>query len=125
MAGDLSLEFALCLVDLERGTTLQPSESQTAHYGQTRWRFSLGEFKDTLRHSEDTPLLEFQLEIADYQANALRQVPVLHLTRRLGIRAVSIEHRDEMTLSALGGITPPAQSARSHLGRVAALEPSA
>lgn len=97
VVGDLSLEFDLCLVDLNSGTTLQSSESQTAHHGQTRWRFSLGQFMDTLRHAEDAPLLEFQLEIADYQANALRQVPVLYLTRLLGIRAVSIEHRDEVT----------------------------
>lgn len=88
----MPLVLTLQLVDPELQKVFQKSRAQEARPKQSRWRFALGEFFDTLRALEDQPVFEFRLEILDFENDQQWLVPLLCVSRTLQIHDVRIEY---------------------------------
>jgi hypothetical protein len=91
---EIPLTLTLHLIDPETQRVIQVSQTQEARPKQTRWRFALGEFFDTLRSLEEQPVFEFCLELLDFKNNHQWLVPLLQVSRTLDIQDVNIEFLD-------------------------------
>lgn len=64
---------------------------------QTHLRFPLEGFTDTLRQHPDSPVVYFELAVLDEATNETAYIPVYELRRKLEVRAVAIQHLDELS----------------------------
>lgn len=82
------LEFELELVDAASGRSLQvASQAVQLQRGQTRWRFALDAFSDTLRRLPDgVAAPEFRLQIENFETQKLQTVTLLRLRRTIKLK---------------------------------------
>jgi RNA polymerase primary sigma factor len=93
---ELPLIFNIVLINPENGEILQHhSKQMEVRKHQTRWRFIMSEFFDTLNYYDEQPIFEFLLRIGNIQTNEVIKVPVLRLSRTLDIKIVWIEFIDK------------------------------
>lgn len=95
---ELPLIFTVVLVNPENNEVIQEhSRPKGVSFRQTRWRFPLGEFSDTIRHLNEHPVFEFQLAIENSISGERVEIPILRLNRTLDIHTVWIEFLEEST----------------------------
>ncbi|MEJ5203052.1 MAG: hypothetical protein WHV66_12555, partial [Anaerolineales bacterium] len=91
VSGGESLVAELCLKIPEQSEPLM-SSPQTRQFdaNHRRVEFDLGAFSDTLRHYHDQSVFTFVLQLLG-TANVTLELPVLHLTQQLDVRACYFE----------------------------------
>ena len=95
---ELPLILNVALVNPENNKVIQKhTHPKSVSFRQTRWRFPLGEFSDTIRQLNEHPVFEFQLTIENSITGEQNEIPVLRLNRTLDIHTVWIEFLEEST----------------------------
>lgn len=90
------LEFELELVDAASGRSLQvASQAVQLPRGQTRWRFPLDAFSDTLRRlPEGVAAPEFRLQVENIETQEMQTVSLLRLTRTIRLEYLWLQILD-------------------------------
>jgi len=119
LVDELPLIFNIILVNPENGDVLQEhTQPKGVHFRQTRWRFPLGEFSDTIRYLDEQPVFEFQLAVEEIHTKETLYLPVLRLSRTLDIQVVWIEFLESPTFCLRWLETKPLRNRRVRIWSV-------